>query len=37
LQYKNRNDYIFLAGMFTEEMVLENLTAVGRKIDLKLA
>jgi len=25
------------AGMFTEEMVLENLTAVGRKIDLNLA
>jgi aryl-alcohol dehydrogenase-like predicted oxidoreductase len=25
------------AGMFTEEMILENLTAVGRKIDLNLA
>ncbi len=25
------------AGMYTEEMVLENLTAVGRKIDLNLA
>ncbi len=25
------------AGMYTEEMVLENLTAVGRKIELKLA
>jgi aryl-alcohol dehydrogenase-like predicted oxidoreductase len=25
------------AGMFTEEMVLENLTAVGRRIDLNLA
>jgi hypothetical protein len=25
------------AGMYTEEMVLENLAAVGRKIDLGLA
>lgn len=25
------------AGMYTEEMVLENLSAVGRKVDLKLA
>ena len=25
------------AGMYTEEMVLENLTAVGKKIDLRLA
>jgi predicted aldo/keto reductase-like oxidoreductase len=25
------------AGMYTEEMVLENLTAVGRKIELRLA
>jgi aryl-alcohol dehydrogenase-like predicted oxidoreductase len=25
------------AGMYTEEMILENLTAVGRKIDLQLA
>ena len=25
------------AGMYTEEMVLENLTAVGRKIDLRMA